>query len=185
MEESLDYMQMESLLRRADCQYCAAEIQGVACGLLAVNLNADDELWLGQVFQDRDPQNHLQQDISIELKRYIQGLRTQMQDSNLEFGLLLPNDEEDLRDRVDAMQEWTQGFLLGVSLAGLKDFSALPDDSKELMDDFIEITKAGEFDTDELEESEDAYWHIVEYLRMGVLLISEELQPSTSSATIH
>ncbi len=185
MEESINYLQMESLLRRADCQYSAGEIQGVACGLLAVNLNSDDKLWLGQVFPDYDPQNVLQQDIANELKKQIQLLRTQMQDSNLEFGLLLPDDDEALEDRVDAMQEWTQGFLMGVSLAGLKDFTTLPEDSKELMADFVEISSAGQFDTEEQEESEEAFIHIVEYLRMGVLLIAEELQPSTSSATLH
>ncbi len=185
VQESVTYLRMESLLRRADCQYSAAEIQGVACGLLVVDLNADAEKWLGQIFQEYDPQNVLQQDISHELKQYIQNLRLQMQDSNLEFSLLLPEDDEALEDRVDAMQEWTQGFLLGIALAGLQDFSALPEDSKELVDDFIEISKVGNFTVDDLEESEEAYIHIVEYLRMGVLLIAEELQPSTSSATIH
>ncbi len=94
-------------------------------------------------------------------------------------------DEEVLEDRVDAMQEWTQGFLLGISLAGLEKFDGLPDDSKELIDDFIEISKADQFDVEDKEESEDAYMQVVEYLRMGVLLIAEELQPSSHSATLH
>jgi len=185
MQESVTYMGMESLLRRADCQYSAAEIDGVACGLLAVNLSADNELWLGQIFQNRDKQNVLQEDLDHELVTHLQTLRVQMQDSNFDFSILLPEDDESLEDRADAMQEWVQGFLLGVALAGLKNFEDLPEDTKELMDDFIEISKAGEFDTSEEDESEDAYLHIVEYLRMGVLLIAEELQPSSSSATLH
>jgi uncharacterized protein YgfB (UPF0149 family) len=108
-----------------------------------------------------------------------------MQDSNFDFSLLLPDDDESLADRTHAMQEWTQGFLLGIALAGLQDMNDLPEDSKELIDDFIEISKAGQFDISNQEESEDAYLHIIEYLRMGVLLIAEELQPSSSSATIH
>ena len=181
----MTYLGMESLLRRANCQYSAAEIQGVACGLLAVDVNADIEKWLGQVFPERDPQNALQQDFSHELTRYFQNLRMQLQDSNLGFHLLLLEDDEALEDRVDAVQEWAQGFLLGIALAGLQDFKNLPEDSKELLDDFIEISKVAQFSMDDKEESEDAYLHIVEYLRMGVLLIAEELQPSTSSATIH
>lgn len=185
MEENLSYIGMESLLRRVDCQYSAAEVQGTACGLLAVNLNADAELWYGQIFQERDKENIFQQDISHELNRYLQVLRVQMQDSNFDFSLLLPEDDESLADRAEAMQEWTQGFLLGIALAGLQNLGDLPEDSKELVDDFIEISKAGQFDTSDEDESEDAYLHIVEYLRMGVLLIAEELQPSSSSATIH
>ena len=185
MDKSVNYLQMESLLRQADCQYSAAEVQGVACGLLAVNINAEDMLWLDHILPNTDPQNALHQDKKNKLKHYLQSVRTEMQDSNLQFELLLPDDDDALEDRVDAIQEWTQGFLLGVSLAGLKDFSSLPDDSKELLGDFIDITKASGFDPGEQEESEAAYLHIVEYLRMGVLLISEELQPSTSSTTLH
>ncbi len=185
MQDNVTYTGMETLLRRADCQYSAAEIDGVACGLLAVNLNADNELWLGQIFHSRDKQNVLQEDLSHELVTYLQTLRVQMQDSNFDFSILLPEDDESLEDRADAMQDWVQGFLLGVALAGLQNFEDLPEDTKELMDDFIEISKAGEFDTSEQDESEDAYLHIVEYLRMGVLLIAEELQPSSSSVTLH
>lgn len=186
MEETITYQDMETLLRRANCQYSAAEIQGMACGLLAIDMNADAEKWLEHIFPERDPQNALQQDISNQLKHYLHQLRIQLQDSNLGFELLLPDDNEMLEDRVDAMQEWTQGFLLGIALAGLKDFQNLPEDSKELLDDFIEISKVEAFTMDDNSEtSEDDYLQIVEYLRMGVLLIAEELQPGIRSVTLH
>lgn len=185
MEEKNTYERMESLLRRVDCQYTAAEIQGVACGLLVVNLNADEKLWLDHIIENRDPMDVLQNDIAKELKLYLQSVREQMQDSNLEFELLLPEEDDILEDRVEAMQEWSSGFMMGVALAGLTDFSNLPEDTQELFNDFIEISKAGQFSVEEREESEDAYLHIVEYLRMGVLLIAEELQPSSSAVTLH
>lgn len=185
MEEMMDYLGMESLLSRADCTYSAAEIHGVACGLLVINMNTDTEAWLKQVFPERDTQNILQNEIAAELNTVFKTIRTQMQDSNLEFEVLLPSDEDSLADRVDAMQEWTQGFLLGISLAGLKEFNEMPGDSHEILMHLMEIGQESEFDLGQEDESEDAYVEIVEFLRMGVLLIAEEMQPVETSQTLH
>jgi len=55
----------------------------------------------------------------------------------------------------------------------------------------IEISRAGhDVDDTGVEESDDnddevAYMEIEEYVRMGVLLVYEELQPLQSTQTIH
>ncbi|HHL19810.1 MAG TPA: YecA family protein [Thiothrix sp.] len=185
MEHILSYFELESLLGRANCEQSAGENHGIICGLLVVNAAIDAELWLQYVFPQRDEQDAMQNQLVSRLKTVMDALRLQMQDSNLEFNLLLLDDAEALIDRVEVLQEWLQGFLMGVSLAGIRDFQKLPDDSKELMKDFLQISSAGTMDLDDLEESEQAYTEIIEYIRMGVLLIAEELQPSLSSATLH
>lgn len=185
MEHILSYFELESLLGRANCDQSAAENHGIICGLLAVDTAADAELWLQYVFPQRDQQNALQNQLAQRLKAAMDYPRLQMQDSNLEFSLLLLDDAEALIDRVEVLQEWLQGFLMGISLGGIRDFHALPDDTKELMKDFLQISSADELDLDNEEESEQAYVEITEYIRMGVLLIAEELQPSLSSATLH
>jgi uncharacterized protein YgfB (UPF0149 family) len=108
-----------------------------------------------------------------------------LQDSNLEFDLILPDEDESLYARLTTLQQWCSGFIIGVSMAGIKDYKALPDDSRELLTDFTEIGTAGEFDLGDEEESEEAYIEISEYVRMGVLLINEELQPIKQSSMIH
>lgn len=185
MEHILSYFELESLLGRANCEQSAAENHGIICGLLAVNTAADTELWLQYVFPQRDRHDAMQNQLAKRLKTAMDYPRLQMQDSNLEFNLLLLDDAEALMDRVEVLQEWLQGFLMGISLGGIRDFHALPDDSKELMKDFLQISSAGDMDLDDQEESEQAYTEITEYIRMGVLLIAEELQPSLGSATLH
>ena len=69
-----------------------------------------------------------------------------------------------------------QGFLYGLAAGGIKQGSKMPADSTELMRDFIEISQAA-FDDEESENSEDDYMQLVEFVRVGVLLINEELQP--------
>jgi len=181
----VDYTETESLLMRTNCQYTPAEVQGVACGMLAINLNSDVILWVKHIFDDFDEQNVLHQDIKNELKTFWEAVKSEMLDSSLAFGLLLPDDDEGLADRVDAMQEWAEGFLMGIALAGVQDLKQLPADSKELVGDFLSISKEKQLDMSEEEESEEAYLQIVEYLRMGAIVIMDECQPKDEGATLH
>ena len=66
---------------------------------------------------------------------------------------------------------------------------------QELIRDILEISRAGYVADDEAEENitlenhddedEAAFMEVSEYVRMGVLLIYEELQPLQSSQTVH
>jgi uncharacterized protein YgfB (UPF0149 family) len=70
-------------------------------------------------------------------------------------------------------------------MAGIKDTSKLPEDSRELIADFTQIGTSGDFDLDDEDTSEEAFFDISEYVRVGVLLINEELQPIKQSTAIH
>ena len=82
-----------------------------------------------------------------------------------------------LPERTAALSEWCQGFLLGLVSGGIAEDSQLPDDVSELIQDFTEISRAGFELGSASEEDEDAFAQITEYVRVGVLLINEELQP--------
>ena len=88
----------------------------------------------------------------------------------------MPDDDQPLRRRVEALSNWCQGFLLGLGLGGVREGSGLPGDSQEVMRDFAEISRLGHGDGNK-EEEESAYAEIVEYVRMAVLLVYEELRP--------
>jgi uncharacterized protein YgfB (UPF0149 family) len=86
---------------------------------------------------------------------------------------------------MEALQDWCQGFILGLTMAGITDYKKLPEDSRDLIEDFINIGTSGEFDLDDDQESEIAFTDISQYVRVGVLLINEELQPMRQSTTVH
>jgi uncharacterized protein YgfB (UPF0149 family) len=119
----------------------------------------------------------------------------QMNDSEIDFELMLPDDEESLELRVEALGTWCQGFVYGLAAGGIQEDTQLPDDSKELITDILEISRAGyaadeeaEMNAslnDDSEEDEVAFMEVSEYVRMGILLIYEELQPLQSSQTVH
>jgi uncharacterized protein YgfB (UPF0149 family) len=54
---------------------------------------------------------------------------------------------------------------------------SLPDAVGEMLEDLAQIARV-DFDVDETDEEEQhAFADVVEYVRIGVLLINEELQP--------
>jgi len=181
----MENFDLDMALQDAEADYNAAEVQAVACGLLCVNISSDKVAWVKLIFGEIDPQNEKQLK-AIKLSGELFGeIKEQLQDSNLDFDLLLPEEDESLYARVTALQQWCSGFVLGVSMAGIKDYKSLPDDSRELLTDFTEIGTSGDFDLGDENESEEAFIEISEYVRMGALLINEELQPIKQSSLIH
>ena len=187
--EIITFSELQLALHRGDADYDASESQAIACGMLVVNMSADKLVWVKLLVGDIDAENKAQHEAIAMLGKLFEQTKYQLQDSGLDFNVLLPDDDVSLSERVNAIQEWCHGFLLGISLAGVKDHSSLPEDSRDLLVDIASIGSSGDFDFDEEDgedsESEEALIEIVEYLRMGALLINEELQPIKSSTVIH
>ena len=60
----------------------------------------------------------------------------------------------------------------------------MPEDVAELVRDITEISRA-DFEIEEADEDdEQAFSEVVEYVRMGVLLINDELQPLKAPARL-
>lgn len=181
----MENFDLDMALQAAEADYNAAEAQAIACGLLVVNISSDKIVWVKLIFGEIDA-NDEKQIKAIELSgKLFDATKQQLQDSNLGFDLLLPEEDEALYSRVTALQEWCSGFVLGVDMAGIKDLKTLPEDSSELLVDFTEIGTSGDFNLDDEDSSEEAFAEISEYIRMGVLLINEELQPLKQSSLIH
>jgi hypothetical protein len=176
-------MAVEAALERVNCGFSAAESHGICCGLLVVDQATDQQAWLAQVLEG-DPQSLRFKDARTLLQELFTVTRQQMNDGDLSFALFLP-DSDELETQVQAMQDWCQGFAFGIAAAGIKDMKKLPADSREWAEDVVRIGTSGEFDLDDAEESENAFVELVEYLRVGVLMMNEEMQPMKSSPQVH
>ena len=109
----------------------------------------------------------------------------QINDALTEFYLLLPEDNAPLVTRAEALGEWCQGFLYGLAAGGLKEDTKLPENSQEIMRDMLEISRASADEDAEMDEADEiALMELVEYVRTGVLLINEELQPLQGTNTL-
>lgn len=177
----LKYDEIQSTLSQLSCNISAAETHGIACGMLSINTASKSSIWIDELIDNEQ----LTSTSSNTLKQLFEQTLQEFNDSNLNFSLLLPDDAIELAKRLSAAQEWSQGLLYGAALSGLKESTKLPDDSRDFLQDVAKIASSGEFDLEEGEEAELSYAEIVEYLRVGTLLLSEELQPSKLDTAVH
>lgn len=84
------------------------------------------------------------------------------------YALLLPDDDNELPIRVEALGQWCEGFLAGFALAG-DNGDAMVGDTREIIEDVTVITEVSLDEDAEEEESESSYMELVEYLRYCVM----------------
>ncbi|MGH8453584.1 MAG: UPF0149 family protein, partial [Nevskiales bacterium] len=107
------------------------------------------------------------------------------------FTPLLPEDDDALNLRVDALAEWCQGFLYGLATKPALDLNQASSELREVVSDLIQISRAGIEDDEDPDEDadENAYTELVEYVRAGVQLIFLELRPAEeapeTAGTLH
>ncbi|MGB0867920.1 MAG: UPF0149 family protein, partial [Granulosicoccaceae bacterium] len=109
-------------------------------------------------------------------------------DEEVSFMPMLPDTDSALSERADALGQWCRGFAYAVSLSAFDPARTLSQDSQELLGDFAAIASVGHEDEDGAEdEAELAYSELEEYVRVGVLLIRDELVPLVAATrqTLH
>ncbi|HLF30621.1 MAG TPA: UPF0149 family protein [Xanthomonadales bacterium] len=114
----------------------------------------------------------------------------QLADEELRFKLWLPDDEQPLDERTRSLAQWCTGFLAGLGVGGpLQPLSA---EAAEALADVQQIARAGlsayadeAKDMDLQEENEQAFVEIVEYVRVVVLILREELRGPGADDPIH
>ena len=161
-----------------------AECHGICCGLLCRRSNANLDTYmelLSTLELVKDPGTGL----SMSLDELLMASKKQLQDEDLGVSLWLPGDGETLEDRTMALSQWCSGFLAGLGAGGEKRLKGLSDDANEAIRDLKQISNADVTDTTESEEDENAFMEIVEYIRIVVLMIREDLRGPDADDAIH
>lgn len=102
-------------------------------------------------------------------------LLAQLYDVELGFGPLLPDDEA-IEAQAQALSEWVDGFIAGLGLTPRLGQLKPSAEASEILRDFSEIARI-ELEPDDDEENLAAFEELNEYVRVGVLLIADELAP--------
>lgn len=169
---------LDAALGQVETEMRAVECQGTLIGLLCARGEMEKKEWLDFIAHHLDPSDLLAREAIETFGALFDIGRQQLSDSNLEFQPLLPGDDATLEDRLGALAQWTQGFLLGMSAGGIKELDKLPGDSGEILRDFVDICRADTYELEGGEEDEVSFNELLEYVRTGVLLINEELHPT-------
>ena len=185
-EHLIDFASIDSLFHQLGLGLDPAECHGSLCGLLCASDAVKGAAWVNQVLSGRldfpaaeapPLQAGARGEEHALLLILYKETAGQLDDPEYGFSLLLPDDSVPLAQRAESLSRWCQGFLAGLGLGGVQDQSKLPGDSHEVMRDFVEISRLGHGEDDATNEDETAFAEIVEYVRMAVLLVYEELRP--------
>ena len=168
-----DYAEIEQLLAEQRSLTDAAEAHGTLSGCLCALADYGFQDWLKEIL----PEGRADAAAADTLYGLFTATAAALEQTEMEFEPLLPSDAQPLELRTAALALWCQGFLYGLGSGSIPDTSGLPGDVGEIVRDLTEITRAGVDDEQGEESNEGAYAELVEFVRVGVQLLFEELAP--------
>lgn len=177
----MDFDQLQSILSRAAAPVGAAESHGTLCGAICSGTEQDGG-WRTHVLSESTSDVTTRECYAV-LDELRESTRRQLAGFDMDFVPLLPADTQLLAQRVEALGLWCQGFLFGLSLGRPREvLDNLPGEAGEVIQDLAEIARAG-LESGESgggEADEQAYSELVEYLRVAVQILYEELNRNAS-----
>ncbi|MCG6942284.1 MAG: UPF0149 family protein [Thiohalocapsa sp.] len=174
-----DHDELERLLAPCALSCSAAEAHGIYCGLLASGTDAPRARWLGELTPG-DAAAHTDAETAAlddALNALAKATDAALADAEQAFHPLLPNEDRPLRERAAAVHGWTRGLLYGLGIANL-DAARLAPETREVLDDLMEITRMDLDDLDDSAENEAALAEVLEFLRVAALLLREQDTPA-------
>ena len=174
--------QVAAALKAAGSPTHAAEIHGSLCGLACLLGPASGAPWMAEILEDAGTASHRDSASAplAVLEALAQATGAALEEGDMSFRPLLPDDEVALNERADSLAHWCQGFAHGLAVGGeLGDASEALSEGLmgEIIGDITELARVA-FTGDETEaEGEAAYTELVEYLRVSVQLVFEEMLP--------
>ena len=172
----MNFDELEQLLIDARCSTRAAECHGFLCGYLCINNDLREDVVRNCLLADGD--------VAVMSCTCLDGLKAlatdvhdQISSADFTLQLLLPDDSRSLRERGASFIQWCEGFLSGLGAAGVVKFYALSSEGRELLDDLYKICRLDPDDMNDAgEDEESALTELIEYVRMGAMLIHEEIR---------
>jgi uncharacterized protein YgfB (UPF0149 family) len=170
-----EYTELAAAMQRCNMPQSPAESQGFALGLYVARVTEPLALWQKELYSDFDPADVLAGECRKSLDRVFANVFATDDSEPMQLALLLPGDIVVDSARVGAVCDWCQGFLFGFGLGGERAASRLSDQSRELLQDIAEMTRLDTEDVENNAENQSALIEIEEFLRVGVLLMRDEL----------
>jgi hypothetical protein len=176
MSAPIAFDDVAQALTAGGCAVHAAEAHGCLCGALCARRVYLPAEWLEELLPE-GPESGAT--VSVTAAGLLQTLfdqsRAVLEAREMEFEPLLPPDEAALGERVEALGAWAQGFLYGFGAAGPFKAGTLPTAVTEVLTDFAEVARAGAVGSESSEVEEGALAELVEFIRVGVQLVYDEL----------
>ena len=189
----LTHQSIEASLSRLNVPLPVSEVHGLCCGLLCALPSAGAKTrWFTEVLDAAGLASSEVASKAAQLKELDDWFGETVESMNnidLDFTPIVPSDDTPVSQRMRALGDFCAGFTYGIGLTvAQRGNKSLPDDTREIIEDFQAIDAADSIEqTDEQGETlsadkhEEVYVELLEYVRVGVLLVLEELRPISPS----
>lgn len=159
-----------------------SELHGLLCGYLCAGATEQGGTYIRALVSKKETSK----EALLALFSLYSISQQQMNQLDLSFALLLPNDEEPLPDRARAFSEWCDGFIHGLVAAGIEMDHLQEEDAQDALQHLTEFAEMDceSLDTDN-EEDERALMEITEYARMAVIRLHGDLMQNQQHEKTH
>ena len=181
----LSYDEWMNKLDQAYVMASAAEVHGLIAGLLSAGVPAEAEQMMPVLHDFLIDGQALPTSVKSDVAALIRDTAVDLAQQDFSFTMLLPSDDDSLPERLEAMVEWTQAFLVGFAVQQT-DLSLVSEDVREALNQLTDVTKIDIHTTDDgsTEENEEAYFLVLEHIRMMVLTCFAEVGQKFSARPV-
>lgn len=183
MKNKVSFLNLENTLRGMGSQVSAAETHGIIAGILTLRPTLVQAKLENTLIENLDCRQVTQEQWDM-----INQAGKQIADSfakqDFSFDLLLPEDTSELEHRLDALGCWCRGYLSGLGIVGIGDSALNNAIVKELVQDLSQIAHVS-LELTQSDEDEANYIELVEFVRVSVQNIEQELRDANDSQQLH
>ncbi len=178
---TLEYDEIRDFLTQHNWSVGAAEFHGLLSGLICAGVGDDDiDNWLPVLLQGGYLNNQEYAPIEQEVRSVFFEVQNMLNNDGFEYKILLPDDSQTIESRALSLHSWCRGFLSTLIEYGDIEIDQLSTDCCEFVADIQTISDAEIQVDDSSDDAESDLIAIEEYLRVGVQLIYEHLNPLES-----
>ncbi|HCU67300.1 MAG TPA: YecA family protein [Rheinheimera sp.] len=172
----LNYDHWTSQLDQHSVMASAAEVQGLIAGMLSAGIPADAGTILPVLYDFLNDGQALNTHLKGLIEQLIAETAKQLAEEDYSLQLLLPSDDDAMAERLEAMIEWAQAFLVGFAIQQT-DLSLVSPDVREAIDQLTEVTRIDIYTEDDASdaENEESYFLVLEHMRLLVLTCFNEV----------
>lgn len=174
INNAISYDCVKNILSELDTDDTIAKAHGILCGFACVKPELSLQDWLAEILPNLSDDQPLEPSLSVELAQIYNHTLLQLNDATLDFQPLIAHENYALSQQAQTLIQWCQGFLLGLGLCKIN----VSDEA--VLEMIKDLSAISELDTEVLDSEQNAQDlnEIIEFVRIGVLLIQETLQPS-------
>ncbi len=176
----MDFEKLDSLRKSASIDTKLPEAHGGICSQICFDNDYFEEFL--PLDQSDDGAS-----VSVQIGAYRKALlkiidenAKTLKDGDLEFELIIPDENYTIQERAEALSIWCQGFIDGVSFLlsehDLKIDQSENKESFEIIEDFTQISTLDSHSINEEVDEELALMELIEFVRLSVQMIYDEFR---------